>query len=403
MGARVSVVGVGADGWSGLAQASRDVVLSADVLLGGRRHLGLVPELPESPAVREAWPSPLMPALPGLLQRYDGQRVVVLASGDPLVSGIATEIVALLGSAEVEVLPAPSSVSLARARLGWSAESADVVTLVGRDPDALRRYLSPGRRLIVLSSDGSTPATVAQVLTQEGYGDSRLTVLGDLGSDAESRTEGTAASWRAATSALTVVGVSVVAGPTTRVLATVPGLPDDAFEHDGQLTKRDLRAIALSRLAPTPGELLWDVGAGAGSVAVEWMRTDPRCRAIAVEADAERASRIGRNAHRLGVPGLDVRHGPAPAALAGLPDPDAVFVGGGATEPGVLEICWDRLRPGGRLVVHAVTLETEAVVRDRQAAHGGELARFSVEHAEPLGAFTSWRPARAIVQWAVQR
>jgi len=401
MGARVSVVGVGADGWEGLAPASREVVLRADVLLGGHRHLQLVPP---SSAVRESWPSPLLPSLPGLLERYDGQQVVVLASGDPLVSGIATEIIALLGSSRVEVHPAPSSVSLARARLGWSAESSDVVTLVGRDPDALRRYFSPGRRLLVLSSDGSTPFMVAAMLVQEEYGDSRLTVLGDLGSDAESRTEGTATGWRMASAPpLNIVGVEVVAGPKTRVLATVPGLPDDAFDHDGQITKRDLRAVALSRLAPTPGELLWDVGAGAGSVAVEWMRTDPRCRAVAVEADAERAERIGRNARRLGVPRLDVRHGSAPTALADLPVPDAVFVGGAATEPGVLETCWDRLRPGGRLVAHAVTRETESVLTSWHDRVGGELTRVSLEHAEPLGSFTGWRPARAIVQWAVLR
>ena len=401
MGARVSVVGVGADGWGGLAQASREVVLRADVLLGGERHLQLVPD---SPAVREPWPSPLLPSLPGLLARYDGRRVVVLASGDPLVSGIATEIVALLGPSQVEVHPAPSSVSLARARLGWSAESSDVVTLVGRDPDALRRYFSPGRRLLVLSSDGSTPFLVAAMLVQEGYGESRLSVLGDLGSDAESRTDGTAASWRVASApALNVVCVEVLAGPSTRVLATVPGLPDDAFEHDGQITKRDLRAVALSRLAPTPGELLWDVGAGAGSVSIEWMRTDPRCRAVAVEGVPERVERIRRNAHRLGVPRLEVRQGSAPAALEGLPTPDAVFVGGAATEDGVLDTCWDRLRPGGRLVAHAVTRETETALTAWHEKVGGELTRVSVEHAEPLGSFTGWRPARAVVQWAVTR
>lgn len=401
MSAPVNVVGIGADGWDGLARASRDVVLRADVLLGGLRHLQLVPE---SSAVREPWPSPLLPSLPSLFERYAGQRVVVLASGDPLVSGIATEIIALLGPSQVAVHPAPSSVSLARARLGWSAESTDMVTLVGRDPDALRRYLTPGRRLLVLSSDGSTPARVAAMLVQEEYGDSRLTVLGDLGSDSESRTEGTAASWRVASGpALNVVCVEVVAGPSTRVLATVPGLPDDAFEHDGQITKRDLRSVALSRLAPAPGELLWDVGAGAGSVAVEWMRTDPRCRAVAVEAVAGRAERIGRNAHRLGVPALDVRLGSAPAALVGLPTPDAVFVGGAATEAGVLETCWERLRPGGRLVAHAVTRETETVMTTWHDRVGGELTRVSVEHAEPLGSFTGWRPARAIVQWAVTR
>jgi precorrin-6Y C5,15-methyltransferase (decarboxylating) len=354
MGARVSVVGIGADGWDGLAPGARSVVLGAEVLLGGRRHLALVPS---SAAVREPWPSPLLAGLPALLERYDGQQVVVLASGDPLVSGIGSTLVDLLGPDAVEVHPAVSSVALARARMGWPSDSCDVVTLVGRDPDALRRWLSPRRRLVVLASDGSTASVVAAIL----------------------------------------------AAPETVVRAPVAGLPDAAFEHDGQLSKRDLRALALSRLGPTPGELLWDVGAGAGSVGIEWMRTDPRCRAIAVESSVERAERIARNASRLGVPALDVRTGSAPSALSDLPAPDAVFVGGGATVPGVLETCWERLGPGGRLVVHAVTLETEAVVTSWRSRVGGELVRVSVEHAEPLGSFTGWRPARPVVQWAVTR
>ena len=401
MGARVSVVGIGADGWEGLAPAARSVVLGADVLLGGRRHLALVPP---SSALREAWPSPLLAALPALLERYDGQRVVVLASGDPLVSGIGSTLVDLIGADAVEVHPAVSSVALAWARMGWPSESCDVVTLVGRDPDALRRWLSPGRRLVVLASDGSTASAVAAILVQEGYPSSRLTVLSDLGSADEARLGGDASSWSvAATPALNVVCVEVAAAPGSVVRAAVPGLPDDAFEHDGQLTKRDLRALALSRLAPSPGELLWDVGAGAGSLGIEWMRSDPRCRAVAVESSAERAERIARNASRLGVPALEVCHGDAPAALADLPTPDAVFVGGGATVPGVLETCWERLRPGGRLVVHGVTLETEAVVTSWRSRVGGELVRVSVEHAEPLGSFTGWRPARPVVQWAVTR
>jgi precorrin-6Y C5,15-methyltransferase (decarboxylating) len=395
MGARISVVGLGADGWPGLAPASREVVLAAEVLLGSARQLALVPG---STTVREPWPSPLLPALPGILERHAGRRVVVLASGDPLLSGIGTTLVGLLGEDQVEVHPAVSSVALARARMGWSAESSDVVTLVGRHPDALRRWLSPRRRLVVL---GSAAAEVARLLVEEGYDDSALTLLGDLGAPGESRVEGRAGTWQGGSPALAVTCVEV--GRAARVLPVVPGLPDDAFEHDGQLTKRDLRALALSRLGPCPGQLLWDVGAGAGSVAIEWLRTDPRCAAVAVEADAERTERIRRNAARLGVPGLAVRLGSAPAALAGLPAPDAVFVGGGATEHGVLDACWGALRPGGRLVVHAVTLETEAVLRDRHATLGGELTRVSVEHAQPLGSFTGWRPARPVVQWAAQR
>ena len=202
---------------------------------------------------------------------------------------------------------------------------------------------------------------------------------------------------------MNVICLELQAAPGAALLPGVPGLPDDAFEHDGQLTKRDLRTSALSRLAPVPGQLLWDVGAGAGSVAIEWARTDRRCRAVAIEQHPDRADRIDRNAQRLGVPGIRVVRGDAPAALADLPRPDAVFVGGGASTPGVLDSCWAALAPGGRLVVHAVTIETETSLVQRFQVSGGELVRLSVERAEPLGSFTGWTPARAITQWSITK
>ncbi len=393
----VVVVGVGADGWAGLDTARRAAVEAADVLLGGERHLALVPT--DVTATRVPWPSPLREGLPALLEEHAGRRVVALASGDPLVSGVGTTLVSLLGADAVEVLPGLSSVSLARARMRWSAETSETVTLVGRDVHRLVTRLHPGARLLVLCSDASTPAQVAALLAAQGYGTSTLTALGDLGSDHESRVDGVAATWSADVGPLTVLAVQVDDG--ARVLPLVPGLPDDAFEHDGQVTKRDVRASALARLAPTPGALLWDVGAGAGSVAVEWSRTHPSCRAVAVERDPERAERIDRNALTLGVPDLRVVTGRAPEALAGLDAPDAVFVGGGATVDGVLDACWAALRPGGRLVVHGVTLETEQLLVAWRGRVGGELVRLLVETAAPLGSFTSWTPARAVTQLSV--
>jgi precorrin-6Y C5,15-methyltransferase (decarboxylating) len=293
-----------------------------------------------------------------------------------------------------------SSVTLARARMRWSAEETAVVSAVGRDAHAVLRELAPGRRVLVLSSGAATPEQVARLLTERGYGASRMTVLAELGAAAESRVDATAATWSTAVPALNVVALEL-AGPLVGSWAT--GLPDDAFEHDGQLTKRDVRCSALSRLAPQPGQLMWDVGAGAGSVGIEWMRCHPSCRAVAVEADPVRAGTVTRNARRLGVPALEVRRGTAPEALAGLPAPDAVFVGGGATGAGVLDTCLDALRPGGRLVVHGVTLETETVLAQRYAERGGELTRLAVEHATPLGSFTGWTPARAVTQWSWTR
>ncbi|MEH6820102.1 MAG: precorrin-6Y C5,15-methyltransferase (decarboxylating) subunit CbiT [Dietzia psychralcaliphila] len=395
MNGQVVVVGIGGDGWAGLDEARRRAVLSADVLLGGERHLAMVP--PEVTAEREPWPRPLRSGLPDVVERFDGRSIVALASGDPLVAGVATTLIGLLGPESVEVLPAVSSVALARARMRWPAETVAVL----RDHRELPGVLAPGQRLVVLSADRHTPGDVARALAVAGFGDSVLTVLSDLGSPAEARQSCVARDWDPgrAVPQLNVLAVECLAGPTSRPLGVAPGLPDDAFENDGQLTRRDLRASALSRLAPSAGELLWDVGAGAGSVGIEWMRAHPSCRTVSVEADPERAARVERNAARLGVPSLEVVHGRAPQALEGLPRPDAVFVGGGGTAPGLLRQCWEALRPGGRLVAHAVTIETERVLIDARAEFGGELVRFHVEHADSIGSFTGWAPARAVVQW----
>lgn len=397
-GVRVTVVGIGADGH--LPPAARAQVEGAEVLLGGERHLALAPVV--AGQVRAAWPRPLA-GLPDLLAEHAGRRVVALASGDPLVSGIGTTLIRLLGPDAVEVVPAVSSVALARARMAWSAEESTVVSLVGRDVAALRRELVAGARLLVLSSDETTPLAVAELLDADGFDDTRMTVLGDLGTPAESRHTGIPAdlgSWTSPQPRLNIIAVEV---PATEddTNSWACGISDGLFEHDGQLTKRDVRASALSRLEPRPGQLLWDVGAGAGSVGIEWLRAHPRTQAVAVEADPERAARIGRNAEQLGVPRLWVVEGTAPGALADLPPPHAVFVGGGATAPGLLDLCRERLAPGGRLVVHGVTLETEALLVDAFHTHGGELTRLSVEHVTPLGGrFTGWTPARAVVQWA---
>lgn len=349
----VVVVGIGADGWDGLSPAARQAVAGSKVLMGSQRQLDLVPGEFE----RVAWPSPLVPALPALFEKYSG--VCVLASGDPMFHGIGTTLVRLLGD-RVTVVPHPSSVSLAAARLGWALNEVEVVSLVGRSPDLLRPALTPGRRVLVLGGD---PATVAALAGP-------ITVLEQLGGPAER-----VYPWSGQDSdPLCVIAIEY----TGSALSRVPGLPDDAYESDGQLTKREVRAISLSRLAPLPGQLLWDVGAGSGSIAIEWARTHPTCRAVAIEQSAERAERIVRNAASLGVPGVAVHIGRAPDALEGLEKPDAIFIGGGVTVPGVMQACWDALASGGRLVVNAVTLESEAVVAQWYARLGGDLVRIAV-------------------------
>ncbi len=397
----VVVVGIGADGWDGLAPLSRAAVEAGEVLLGSERQLDLVPA--DVPGERVRWPSPMVEALPGLFESLSGRAVVVLASGDPMLSGIGTTLVRLLGPSAVRVLPAPSSVSLACARLGWAVEDTEVVSLVGRPVELLHTRVQPGRRLLVLGSDGETPAAVAALLTARGYGDSAVTVLASLGGPAESVSTGVAASFTATVDPLVVTAVECHAARGTAPLPTTPGLPDDAFENDGQLTKNEVRAVTLSRLAPVPGQLLWDVGAGAGSVGIEWMRSHPSCRAVAVEAVPERAERIARNAGRLGVPHLRVLVGSAPDVFGRLPEPDAVFVGGGATTPLLVDACWAALRPGGRLVVNAVTVQSEAVLADWHGRVGGELVRLSVQRGEPVGGFTGWKPAMPVTIWSVTR
>ncbi|WP_369165631.1 precorrin-6y C5,15-methyltransferase (decarboxylating) subunit CbiE [Streptomyces sp. AFD10] len=396
----VSVVGIGADGWPGLTGAAREALVAAEVLIGGGRQLDLLP--PECAGARVAWPSPLRPAVPRLLAEHRGRRIVVLASGDPMFYGIGRALAQELGPEGLRVVPHPSSVSYACARLGWPLEDTEVVTLVGRPAARLAASLYPGRRLLVLSADASTPAEVAALLTDRGFGPSRLRVLEQLGGEDEGCVEGIAQEWaHPPGDRLNVVAVECLPSAGALRLGTVPGLPDAAYEHDGQLTKRHIRAATLGTLAPAPGELLWDVGGGSGSIAIEWLRAHPSCRAVSVERDAVRAERITRNAERLGVPGLRVVTGPAPASLAGLPVPDAVFIGGGLTAPGLLDACWEALRPGGRLVANTVTLESEALLAGRHAAYGGELVRLAVAHAVPVGGFTGWRQAMPVTQWSV--
>ncbi|MEV0676282.1 precorrin-6y C5,15-methyltransferase (decarboxylating) subunit CbiE [Actinosynnema sp. NPDC050436] len=403
----ITVVGIGADGWDGLPPASRHAIATAEVLMGGARQLALVPEAPpleapplDGPATgdrrpagggrvagveRVVWPSPLVPALPGLLEAHRARRVCVLASGDPMFHGIGTTLVRLLGADAVRVLPHPSSVSLACARLGWALDSVAVVSLVGRPAALVVPHLHPGRRVLVL---GGAAAEVAALV-----GDARVTVLEQLGGPAERVHHDVAAA-----DPLHVLAVECADGG----FPLVPGLPDDAYEHDGQLTKREVRAVVLALLAPRPGELLWDVGAGSGSIAVEWSRAHPACRAIAVERDPVRAGRIARNAHALGVPGVRVVLGESPAVLDFEP-PDAVFVGGGLTADGVVERCLAALRPGGRLVANAVTVESEAVLARWHAALGGSLTRLSVSRDTPVGGFTGWRPQMPVTVWALTK
>ncbi|MGW4242884.1 precorrin-6y C5,15-methyltransferase (decarboxylating) subunit CbiE [Nocardia sp. NPDC004722] len=396
----LAVVGLGADGWDGLGAPARREIAACAVLLGSARQLALIPTS-EAHGERVAWPSPLIPALPGLLRRYAGQRVAVLASGDPMFFGIGVTLTKLLGAPSLRVFPQVSSVSLACARLGWALNETPVVSAVGRPVETLLPELSDGRRVLVLSSDEHTPAQVVDLLVRNGFGDSGVTVLEQLGGVGERIVDGTAAGWdRLLGDPLNIVAVDCVADPAAPRLTRIPGLPDEIYGGDGQLTKAEVRALTLSALAPAPGELLWDVGGGSGTIAIEWCRTHPSCRAVTFERMDSRRKQIAANAAALGVPGVQV-HGAAPEAFAETATPDAIFLGGGLTQDGMFEACWDRLRPGGRLVAAAVTAESEALLLRLAERHGGALRRAQIYRAEPLGGFTAWRPHLPVAQWSV--
>ncbi|WP_051140475.1 bifunctional cobalt-precorrin-7 (C(5))-methyltransferase/cobalt-precorrin-6B (C(15))-methyltransferase [Azospirillum brasilense] len=394
----LSVVGIGEDGWDGLSPAARALVEGAELLAGGARHLALVPEL--NGQERLPWPSPLSDAYPALLARR-GRRVCVLASGDPSWYGIGATLSKLVPAEELSIVPAPSSFSLAAARLGWPLQDCGTLTVHGRPLELVIPHLQP---LLVLCWDGTTTAKLAALLTARGFGPSRLTALESMGGPRERSIVATADAWSAERVAdLNTLAVECLAVPGARALPRAPGLPDDWFEHDGQITKREIRAVTLSWLAPRRGELLWDIGAGSGSIGVEWMLSDPANRAIAVEHKADRAARIPANATAFGVPGLELVRGKAPEALDGLPAPDAVFIGGGLTNDGVLDACWSALKPGGRIVANAVTLESEAMLIATHKRLGGQLSQIAVSRAAPIGGFTGWRPLMPVTLWLAEK
>ncbi len=392
----LAVVGIGEDGIDGLSPAARRLVAQAAFVVGGRRHLNLAGQLNAETFV---WPSPIEDAL-DVIETHRGRPSCVLATGDPFFFGVGAMLMRRFAADEMICVPAPSAFGLAASRLGWSQQDCALLTLHGRPLEAIVPHLQPGARVLALSWDDATPAKLAALLAARGMGRSQLTVLEAMGGARERLRAAEARSFALDNVvALNTIALEVVADRGARVLPRAAGLPDDWFEHDGQITKREIRAVTLSQLAPRRGECLWDVGSGSGSVAIEWMLADPGNRAVAIEARHDRAARIARNALAFGVPSLSVVAGEAPQALADLPAPDAIFIGGGAGAPQMIERAIDALSSGGRLVVNAVTLETQAALVDWRARHGGELTQIAVAHAEPVGRFSGWRAAMPVVQW----
>ena len=393
----LTIVGIGEDGLMGLAPGAIAAIGEAELVFGGARHLELAAGAITGTA--RPWPSPFAAAIEAVLAAK-GRRVCVLASGDPFHYGVGASIARQLDPAQMRVMPHPSAFSLAAARLGWPLQEVVALSLHGRPLDLIRPHLHPAARLLALTSDEHGPAALAALLTEAGFGRSIVTVLEALGGPRE-RLRSQMAETFALTDIdpLNICAVSVVALPQARIVPLTPGLDDSLFAHDGQISKREIRALTLAALAPRRHERLWDIGAGSGSVGIEWMLADPSLEAIAIEPDATRAARIAHNAAALGVPGLRVIEGAAPAALQGLAPPHAIFIGGGGSDPGVMDAALAALAPGGRLVANAVTLEMEAILQALYAERGGELTRIAVSRVDRIGSMRGWQPARPITQW----
>jgi len=397
----LTVVGLGEEAGGGIGRLGLDAIRAAELLVGGERHLAMIP-LEASDAERLVWGQPFRDTIDVILS-HRGRPVAILASGDPMEWGVGATLTRYLAADEMTVLPHPGAFSLAAARLAWPLHEIKRMTLHGRSLDRLARLLQSGVRLIALSRDGDTPLAVARWLEARGWGQSEIIVLERLGGPAERLTKALASQFPDERFAdLNTLAITLRPSTTTRALSRLAGLPDDCFEHDGQLTKRDVRAATLAKLSPCAGETLWDVGAGCGSIAIEWLRAEEGMSAVAIERSPDRCGLIARNAQMLGVPELEIIEGEAPSALAGLPSPDAVFIGGGLSEE-TLDQCWKALRPGGRLVANAVSLEAETILVAAFGRLEGEMTRISATHLSPLGDHHVWRAAMPVCQFSARK
>jgi precorrin-6Y C5,15-methyltransferase (decarboxylating) len=390
------VVGIGEDGMAGLLPATRAVVEAAEVIVGGDRHHKLSDNVS---AERVAWPSPFN-ALIEMLEGFKGRRVVVLATGDPLWFSVGARIGREIDPGEITYHPQLSAFQLASARMGWSLPDVETLTVHGRPVEQMIAFIQPDARLLILTTGAETPAQIAGFLTERGFGRSKLTVLANMGGAEEARFDGVAEDWDHEVPAFNTMAVDCIAAPDAALLPRVPGLADALFQHDGTMTKQEVRAATLAKLMPMRGALLWDIGTGCGSVAVEWMRGARYARAIGIEPRADRRAMAAANALALGVPKLELVEGQVPEALEGLAAPDAVFIGGGLSRE-TFEAAWEALRPLGRMVCNAVTLESEALLLELHKERGGQLVKLMVNRAQPVGGLTGWRPLMPVTQWSL--
>ncbi len=419
------VIGIGEDGWKDLGADAKLLLYESKVVLGGERHLKMLPD--DWKVKRISWTSPMRESVEKILsfrpcrsknikstntgnKEKDRVSVAVLASGDPLCYGIATKLLRHLHIDEVCIKPALSTFSLICSRVGWSLPDIETLTLHGRPLEMLHPFVQPGAKLGVLSKDSTTPQKTARLLTKRGFGKSNITVLEHLGGSKEKKFSGRADSWEHNSLVdLNAMAIECIPLRSAEVIPRIPGLADEQFVHDGQLTKCEIRAVVLSKLMPVVDQVLWDIGAGCGSVAIEWMRSHPRCMAVAIEKSKTRLKMIEKNAINLGVPLLKIISGELPDVLDNLTLPDAIFIGGGlsnfkkADSSPLLDLCWKLLKPGGRLVAHAVTFESEQQLLSWYKKKGGDLTRLSISRADSIGKFNGWKPLRPVTQYSISK
>ena len=394
----LTVVGMGEDGWEALSNRARLAIKSTDVIVGATRLLAL---LPKTKAEIHEWPQPFS-AVVEQIKPLRGRNTVILATGDPMNFGVVRKLLEFIPFDEMTIIPQVSAFSLAASRMGWSVPDCDTFTIHGRPAANVETFIQPNARLLILTENETSIAELCRRFIARGFEDSKVTVLENMGGASERMTsfaanENPNLEW----SPLNVLAVHCVAGLDAKIFSRVAGLPDDAFSHDGQLTKRQVRAATLAALAPAPDQLLWDIGAGCGSVSIEWMRSTRGCEAIAIEDNEERLKMIATNADQLGTPRLKIIACKAPEGLKDLPTPDAVFIGGGAGNEGVFEAAWENLKPGGRLVCNVVTIEGEMHLYDLQKKYGGELVRMDVSTLTAVGPYRAMKPRMSVVQWRV--
>ncbi|MEO9168167.1 MAG: precorrin-6y C5,15-methyltransferase (decarboxylating) subunit CbiE [Aestuariivirga sp.] len=394
----LTIIGMGEDGYAGLSTTAKRAIETAEVIFGSQRLLAM---LPKQKAEIHLWPQPFAAAYTQV-KSFAGRNTVLLATGDPMNFGVARKLFELLPHDEIKVIPHLSAFSLAAAKLGWSIPDCDCLTIHGRPAANLEAFIQPDAKLLVLTQDETSIAEVCRRLIARGFEKSKVTVLESLGGDKERITnfiadQNPSLNW----SPFNTLAIHCIASPDAKVYSRLSGLPDEAFVHDGQLTKREVRAVTLAALAPAPDQLLWDVGAGCGSIAIEWMRGARGCEAVAIEHHEPRCAMIAQNTDQLGTPRLKLIKGQAPAALVGLDRPHAIFIGGGVGDAGVFETCWQALRSGGRMVANVVTIEGEMHLYDLQEKHGGELVRIAISKLESVGKLRALKPKMPITQWRV--